>query len=84
VKHPDDKQGAPRLPNLTLADIQGRIGRLEGLARGFAREVALQRDDELLLFRERKQYLAAVQDALAGAEAARVVLAGVVKRLERD
>jgi hypothetical protein len=29
-----------------------------------------------------EQYLAAVQDALAGAEAARVVLAGVVKRLE--
>jgi hypothetical protein len=46
--------------------------------------VALQRDDELLLFRARKQYLTAVQDALAGAEAARVVLAGVVKRLGRD
>jgi hypothetical protein len=42
VKHPDDKQGAPRLPNLT-----------------------------------------AIQDALAGAEAARVVLAGVVKRMDR-
>jgi hypothetical protein len=43
VKHPDDKQGAPRLPNRT-----------------------------------------ATQDALAGAEEARVVLAAVVKRLERD
>ena len=42
VKHPDDKQGAPRLPNLT-----------------------------------------AIQDALAGAEAARVVLAGVVNRMAR-
>ena len=53
--------------------------------RGFAREVALQRgaEDELL-FRERKQYLTAIQDALAGAEAARVVLAGLVKRMERD
>ena len=43
MKHPDDKQGAPRLPNLT-----------------------------------------AIPDALAGAQEARVVLAGVVRRLERD
>jgi hypothetical protein len=46
--------------------------------------VALRRGaEDLLLFRERRQYLAAVQDALAGGEAARVVLAGVVKRMER-
>jgi hypothetical protein len=44
--------------------------------------VAQQRDDDLLLFRERRQYLKAIQGALAGAEAARVVLAGVVKRIE--
>jgi hypothetical protein len=69
---------------LTLADLKGRIARLERLAKGLAREVDRQRGaEELLLFRERKQYLAAVQDALAGAEAARVVLAGVVKRMER-
>jgi hypothetical protein len=43
--------------------------------------VALQRGaGDQLLFREREQYLTAIQDALAGAEAARVVLAGVVKR----
>jgi hypothetical protein len=30
----------------------------------------------VLLFRERRQYLVAVQEALAGAEAARVVLEG--------
>jgi hypothetical protein len=35
-----------------------------------------------LLFHERKAYLGAVQDALAGVEAARVVLAGVVRRIE--
>jgi hypothetical protein len=85
VKHPDDKQGAPRLPNLTLADLKARIVRLGRLERGFAWEVALQRgaEDEPL-FRERKLYLKAIQDALAGAEAARVVLVGVEKRLERD
>jgi hypothetical protein len=47
--------------------------------------VALQKGaEDVLLFRERKQYLRAVQDALAGAEAARVVLAGVVKRMAGD
>jgi hypothetical protein len=85
VKHPDDKQGAPRLPNLTVADLKARIARLGRLERGFAREVALQRGaEDQLLFRERKPYLKAIQDALAGAEAARVVLAGVVKRMEQD
>jgi hypothetical protein len=39
-------------------------------------------DDGLLLFRERKAYLGAVQDALAGVEEARVVLARVVRRIE--
>jgi hypothetical protein len=64
---------------LTLADLKKRIGRLNGLAE----EVRLQRGAEgVLLFRERRQYLRAVQDALAGAEAARVVLEGVVRRME--
>jgi hypothetical protein len=52
--------------------------------RGFAREVALQRGaEDVLLFQEREQYPAGIQDALAEAEAARVVLAGVVKKIER-
>ena len=49
---------------------------------GLAREVGLQRGaEDVLLFRERRQHLRAVQDALAGAEAARVVLEGVVERM---
>jgi hypothetical protein len=36
----------------------------------------------VLLYRERELYLWAVQDAQAGAEAATVVLGGVVRRLE--
>ena len=68
---------------LTVADIKGRIERLDRLARGMAEEVRLQKGaEDVLLFRERKQYLRAVQDALAGAEAARVVLEGVVRRME--
>jgi hypothetical protein len=37
---------------------------------------------DLLLYRERKQYLAAMRDALAGVEAARVVLARAVRKME--
>ena len=67
---------------LTLADLKGRIERLDRLARGLAKEVALQRGaEDVLLFRERRQYLRAIQEALAGAEAARVVLEGAVKRM---
>jgi hypothetical protein len=45
--------------------------------------VELQRGTEdVLLSRERRHYLLAIQEALAGAEAARVVLADVVKRME--
>jgi hypothetical protein len=54
---------------LTVADLKGRIAWLD---RGLAKEVGLQRGaEDVLLFRERRQYLAAVQDALAGADAAR-------------
>jgi hypothetical protein len=45
--------------------------------------VVLQRGAaDLLLYRERKQYLGAIQGALAGVEATRVTLAGVGRRLE--
>jgi hypothetical protein len=64
-----------------VAKIKARIARLEKLSRGFAVEVARWKDASTpVLYRERKAYLGAVQDALAGVEAARVVLAGVVHR----
>jgi hypothetical protein len=68
---------------LTLGDIKARIARLGQLEKGFAREVGRQRGAEtVLLLAERRQYLRAIQDALAGAEAARVVLAAVVRRMD--
>jgi hypothetical protein len=67
---------------LELRDIKARIARLDQLARGLAREVGLQKGaEDVLLFRERREYLRAVQEALAGADAARVVLERVVKRM---
>jgi hypothetical protein len=66
-----------------VADLKARIERLDKLARGFFLEVGRWRGaNDPLLYRERKAYLGAVQDALAGVEAARVVLVGVVRRIE--
>ena len=66
-----------------LAELKARIERLDKLARGFAVEVGRWKVvTDPLLFRERKAYLGAVQNALAGADAARFVLAGVVRRNE--
>jgi hypothetical protein len=68
---------------LTLAGLKKRIRRLDRLARGLAKEMGPQRGaEDVLLFRERRQYLRGIQEALAGAGSARVVLAGVVKRME--
>jgi hypothetical protein len=68
---------------LTNADMRARCERLEELAAGFAREVVLWRDvGGPLLFAERRAYLGAVQDAIKGAEAARVALAAALARIE--
>jgi hypothetical protein len=68
---------------MTLTDLRRRVERLEDLARGLAKEVVLwKKADDPLLYVERKGYLNAIQDALAGVEAARVVLARARQRLE--
>jgi hypothetical protein len=56
---------------------------LEELTRGLAKEVSLWKEgNDPLLYLERKAYLGAIQDALAGVEEARVVLARARQRLE--
>jgi hypothetical protein len=71
-------------PEMSVDEIKRHIERLEKLARGFSVEVGRWKGAaDPLLYRERKAYLGAVQDALAGVEAAPVVLAGVVRRMER-
>jgi hypothetical protein len=70
---------------MNLSDLAGRVHRLDELARGFAKEVELWRvSSDPLLYLERKAYLGAIQDALAGVETARVTLAKVCQRLEKD
>jgi hypothetical protein len=70
---------------MNLADLTARIRRLDALARGLAKEVILwKQSNDPLLYLERKAYLGAIQDALAGAEAARVVLAKVCQRLDES
>jgi hypothetical protein len=69
---------------MILADLTARIRRLDQLSRGLAKEVTLWKEcDDPLLYGERKAYLGAVQDALAGVEAARVVLVKVGQRLRK-
>ena len=64
------------------ADVEKRLRRLEELARGLSKEVALWKEgNDPLLYLERKAYLDAIQDALAGVEAARVVLARALQRM---
>jgi hypothetical protein len=68
---------------MNLTDLKTRVRRLDELARGLAKEVALwKKGSDPLMYLERKAYLAAIQDALAGVEAARVVLAQAYQRLE--
>lgn len=67
-----------------LADVAARVRRLDELMRGLAKEVSLWKEgNDPLLYLERKAYLEAIQDALAGVEEARVVLARARQRLER-
>jgi hypothetical protein len=66
-------------------DVTARERRLEELTRGLAKEVALWREgNDPLLYLERKSYLHAIQDALAGVEAARVVMAKAAQRMRKD
>jgi hypothetical protein len=70
---------------MNLTDLRARVRRLDELARGLAKEVSLWKGgDDPLLYLERKAYLGAIQDALAGVEAARVILAKAHQRLEKD
>ena len=68
---------------LQLQHLRARITRLEKLSRGLALEAALLKDGTApLLYRERRVYLQALEEARAGLELARVTLAGACRRLE--
>jgi hypothetical protein len=70
---------------MNLTDLAARVRRLDELMRGLAKEVALWKvGNDPLLYPERKAYLKGIQDALAGVEAARVVLAKARQRLSED
>jgi hypothetical protein len=67
---------------MSTINLQVRVERLEELSRGLSREVLLWKEgNDPLLYVERKAYLSAIQQALAGIEDARVVLARARQRL---
>jgi hypothetical protein len=70
---------------IRVTDVIKRVRRLEDLTRGLSREVAMWKEgNDPLLYLERRMYLNAIQDALAGVEAARVVLARASQRLQDE
>jgi hypothetical protein len=63
-------------------DIRARLARLEELSRGFAKEaVLIGEGQDPLLYLERRAYLAAIHDILAGIESARVTLSRAMHRV---
>jgi hypothetical protein len=70
---------------MTAEHLTARAARLEQLFRGMCKEAALwKKADGLLEFGERRAYLTAIQDVIAGAEAARVVLLRARERMEEQ
>jgi hypothetical protein len=68
---------------MTLQGIRARVLRLDALTRGLAKETVLVREcNDPLLYRERLDYLAAIRQALAGVDGARIVLVKARQRLE--
>ena len=66
-------------------DLQARVRRLEQLTVGLAKEVSLFRAaGDPMLRLERLAYLEGIQDALAGADKARVALACALMRMRDD
>jgi hypothetical protein len=67
---------------ITAEALAARIGRLQRLTMGLAREVQMwRRCEDPLLYVERRAYLEAIQTALAGLDDARVALAQARQRL---
>jgi hypothetical protein len=69
---------------MNLTTMRARVGRLRDLAHGMGKEVSLWKDQEgPLLLLERKKYLEAIQDVIAGMDAAAAVLEAALVRLEK-
>ncbi len=67
---------------ITLDGVESRVRRLDELARALTKETRLIGDaQDPLLYLERPAYLRAVNDAIAGLEGARVVLARAGQRI---
>jgi hypothetical protein len=70
---------------MNLADLSVRIKRLEQLSLNLSREeLRVMKGALRLHFDERREYLQAIREAIAGVEKARVVLALADHRMEGD
>jgi hypothetical protein len=63
-------------------DLSHRVERLDMLCRGLAQEITfVRRDDDPMLYAERKTYLTTLSNVLSGIQEARVTLAKACQRL---
>jgi hypothetical protein len=69
---------------MNAADLTARIRRLDRLSLGVARETQLVSEADIFLYRERREYLDALQRMASGLEAARVVLVKARHRLDGE
>jgi hypothetical protein len=68
---------------MAAEEVWQRIARLEELRQGLAVEMGLWRQaDDPLLYLERRAYMEAIQDVIAGVESARVVLCRARQRYQ--
>jgi hypothetical protein len=67
---------------ITVQNIEARRARRDELGRGLAKELVIIREgNDPLLYLERKAYLNALADAIAGVECARIALATALVRM---
>jgi hypothetical protein len=67
---------------MSPAALRARIRRLDELALGVAREVQLERQTDIFLWRERLEYRYALMQMWRGLESARIALARALQRIE--
>jgi hypothetical protein len=67
---------------LTVKSVEARMRRLEVLCKGLAKETVIIREaNDLLLYLERKEYLSALRDIIAGGESVWIALTKALHRI---
>ena len=69
---------------MSPAALRARMRRLDELALGMARELQVEKQSDIFLWRERLEYRYALLEAWRGFENARIALARALRRIEGE